>query len=269
MSSTAYNKIMPASRYASRSVLLGFCACVAAACGGSDKAAGSEEPTRPGAAAGGNAGGGAQPDDGVQVTGQKGVLSKEAIQAGIGPHAVALEACYKDRLKERKYLSGRVLIAVDVAKTGDVSEASVDESDVGDWAVERCLVGIARQMRFAPPTGGSGEALFKVPLHFNSDQAAAETWPEERIAALVAEKRASLDACAGSAGSAPASATITLYVGNRGETLAVGVSSNAEPVMTDAWAECAAAAVATWTFPDPLGKIIKTGFRYAPAGQTP
>jgi TonB family protein len=235
-----------------------------AACGGgSDRAT---TPVEPAAPAADQAGQDAGPNDGLVVAPVKGVLQNAQIQAGVAPHAAALEACYKDQLKQKKFLSGKVLIEIQVANTGKVSAAGIVESEVGDWAVEKCLLGLARQMSFAKPTGGNGEAAFKLPVNFTSDQSALEAWPEEQIAPVLAEKKAGLDACAGVAGAAPSEVVFTLYVGNRGKVEAVGLSSVAQPPIADAWAECAAREVASWTFADPQGKIVKTGFHYAPAG---
>jgi TonB family protein len=238
-----------------------------AACGGTDKAATPEQPAAPPPAEAGAPEAGAKPKDDLQVAGVKGVLQNAQIQSGVAPHAAALEACYKDQLKLKKFLSGKVLVEIQVGKTGQVTAAGVVESDLGDWTVEKCLLGLARQMSFAKPTGGNGEAAFKLPVNFTSDQPPLEAWPEEQIAQVVAEKRSSLDACTGVAGAAPSSAAFTLYVGNRGKVEAVGLSSPAQPPVADAWAECATKAVAAWTFADPQGKIVKTGFHYPPEGK--
>jgi hypothetical protein len=242
--------------------------CLAAlACGGSDKAA-PQEPPGAAAAPADEAAPGTQPGagDGMKVAGTRGTLQAAQIQAGLAPHTAALEDCYKGALQRKKFLSGKLLLEVRVAKTGQVGGAALVESDIGDWEVERCVLGVARKLGFAKPTGGDGTAVFKVPLDFTSDQQVLETWPEEQIAAVVTEKRATLDACAGVAGEAPSDVAVTLYVGNRGKVEAVGFASDKEPPIPDAWADCAAHSVAAWTFTDPQGKIVKAGFRYPPQG---
>jgi TonB family protein len=205
-----------------------------------------------------------QPAEKPTVTGTKGRLDAQEIQAGVAPHAAALNGCYQTELKQKKFLTGRMLVEIRVSKTGQVGAASVAESDLGDWAVERCVLGVARGMTFAKPKGGDGEAVFKVPLNFSSDQTSVETWPEEKIAGAVTGKRAQLDACAGQAGGAPAAVNVTLYLGNRGQVKAVGFAPADGKPVTDAWSECAARAVTTWTMADPMGKIVKASFRYGP-----
>lgn len=219
-------------------------------CGGSDKPA-AEEPA-PAAAGGGPAAEGAG-KDGLQVTGTKGVLQNEQIHAGLSPHAVALEACYKAALKERKFLGGRVVLEVQVGKTGQVTRAGIAEGDLGDWTAERCLIDEASKMTFAKPTGGDGTAAFKVPLDFTSDQPALEEWSEAQVAGAVEAGAASLASCGPAAG-----VTATVYIGNRGAVQAVGFA--ASPPLDLAWADCAARAIGAWTFTDPLGKVVKATF---------
>jgi len=245
-------------------------ACAGGVKGGGAQRPGEEEPSR-GLASGMDDSSKseppppAEPKQQMKVTGTRGVLQTQDIQAGLAPHLAALEACYKDQLKSKKFVSGKLTVEILVAKTGQVGRARVMESDVGDWSVEKCVLGVARAMAFAKPTGGDGTALFQVPLNFSSDQTPLESWPEAQVAGAVADKRAQLDACAGQAGGAPpADVTVTLYVGNRGEVKAVGFASSSEPApqQWDAWADCAARAVSAWTLPDPKGKIVKASFRH-------
>jgi hypothetical protein len=246
-------------------------ACAGRVKGGGAERPGEEPPPRSGLASGMDDSAKseppppAKPKQQIQVTGTRGVLAAQDIQAGLAPHVAAMDACYKDQLKQKKFVSGKLTVEILVARTGQVGRARVMESDVGDWAVEKCVLGVARGMTFAKPKGGDGQALFQVPLNLSSDQTPLETWPEEQVAGAVADKRAQLDACAGQAGGAPpAGVTVTLYVGNRGEVKAVGFASSGEPAPQhwDAWADCAARAVSAWTLADPKGKIVKASFRY-------
>jgi len=202
----------------------------------------------------------------IKVANTKGVLELHEIQAGLAPHQAELPACLP---KQKRFLGGDVRVYFKVLPTGQVGTARVVQSDLGDWDVEHCVLELARKMKFAEPKGGNRTAEFQVPFHLENDQANVEVWPEERIAQVVAAKRGELDACAGAAGGqAPGEATVTLYIGNRGAVQSVGVASaDAVKPVADAWASCAARAVAAWTFADPQGKIVKTAFKYRPGGQ--
>lgn len=217
-------------------------------CGGTDKSAEEPAPAAPGTEAAKSA-----DKDGLQVSGAKGVLQNEQIHAGLSPHAIALEACYKAALKQRKFLGGRVVLEVQVGKTGQVTRAGIADGNLGDWTAERCLVDEASKMTFAKPTGGDGTAAFKVPLDFTSDQPALDEWSEAQVASVVQAGSASLASCGAAAG-----VTVTAYIGNRGAVQAVGFA--ASPPLDPTWADCAARAIGAWTFTDPLGKVVKATF---------
>jgi hypothetical protein len=235
-----------------------FSLLAVAGCGGSDKAAAEEPAAAPAVAT--PAAPGAK--DGLQVSGTRGVLQNEQIHAGLSPHAVALEACYRDALKQKKFLVGRVVLEVQVDKAGRVSRAGIADGDLGDWTVERCLVDEASKMTFAKPAGGDGSALFKVPLDFTSDQPAIEEWPDAQVASVVTARAAELSACGAATG-----VTATAYIGNRGAVQAVGFT--ASPPVDPVWADCAARAIGTWTFADPLGKVVKATFSVGGAAAEP
>jgi TonB family protein len=200
----------------------------------------------------------------MTVKSSKGYLAPEKIQAGIAPHQAALSSCYHDRLKQLRFLSGRVMLHIQVEPSGRVSGARLPESSLGDWTAERCVLETARSMTFAKPTGGPAD--FSLPLDFASDQPPLEEWGAERVQGVAAAHAAELDRCADQAGGRKPSVLVTLYIGNRGEVKAVGFSKKDVPPPPDAWADCAARAVAGWKFADPQGKIVKSSFRY-PAGQ--
>ncbi len=225
----------------------------------------TREPA-PAATSVGSGGTGAGPNS-ITVQSSKGYLDPDEIKAGLAPMQAALLACFQDRLKERTFLSGDLRVQFEVQKTGQVGTARIIASDLGDWSVEHCVLGVARRASFAQPVWGDGTASFSVRLHFVSDQpVAVETWTEARVAPVAARHAAELGACAGAAGGAAATdVTVTLYIGNRGEVKAAGFSSPA-PIQ-DSWADCAARAVASWKFTNPMGKIVKAAFRFPPAAR--
>jgi hypothetical protein len=195
----------------------------------------------------------------------KGYLRAADIKAGVSPEQGRLLACFQDRLKDRPFLSGDLRLQFQVQKTGQVGTASIIESTVGDWSVEYCVVEVARHVTFDRPTGGDGTAEFSMLLHFASDQAAAvEVSTEAKIAPVVTRHASELRVCTGApGGAAPADVTVTVYIGNRGEVKAAGFS--APKPIADTWANCAAKAIAKWTFTDPMAKIVKAAFHVPPA----
>jgi TonB family protein len=245
-----------------------------AACGGSDKKDTEEADDSSGG------GGGLKYDDvrkstddeedeggtdDIEVEGLKGRLEPHQIEAGMQPHQQALARCYQGQLKATKFLGGKLVLKTVVGPDGTVKQVTIIESDVGSWAVEKCLLEIARAMKFAKPKGGDGEADFTLPLDFNSGRGRVLWWTEEKIEAVVAEKMVELDECEQQVGVVvPSNVWVTLYFANKGEVKSVGFSSPEPEPIQDTWADCAAQVVATWVMPDPLGRIAKSAFRFRP-----
>lgn len=238
--------------------------CLALACGGSDKGT-SEEPgeSRAVPAAASSTDDGEEEASDIEVEGLKGHLDPAQIEKGVSPHQGALARCYKSQARRARFLGGKLVVKFVVGPDGAVKEALFDESDVGSWAVERCILEIARGMTFAAPKGGDREATFTVPLEFAGTRR-VDWWPEERVETVVAKKLAELEECKEQNGVVvPSNVFVTFYVGPRGAVQSVGFASPGRAI-DDAWAECAAGIVAGWSMPDPMGTIAKSGFRYRP-----
>ena len=203
--------------------------------------------------------------DDLEVEGLKGRLEPYQIEAGVKPHQTALARCYQAQLKGTKFLGGKVVLKAIVGPDGTVKQVTIPESDLGSWAVEKCMLEIARGMTFAKPKGGDGEADFTLPLDFNSGRGRVLWWEEEKIETTVTEKMVELDECEQQVGVVvPSNVWVTIYFANKGEVRSVGFSSPEPEPIQDTWADCAAQVVATWVMPDPMGKIAKSAFRFRP-----
>jgi len=205
-----------------------------------------------------------EPDDGVELISTRGKMDPAQVEAGIAPHAAALEACYKSRVGKRRWLGGKVDLKWEIGGDGVLKSAQVATSDLGAWPVEKCLLEVARQMTFAAPRGG--DADFSVPLEFSA-RGQSQWWDEAQAAQAVGSHTDELTACAEAAGTDPASVMITLYVGTRGKVQSVGFASTAQPI-PDTWADCAADKVLAWQLVDPRGSVAKLTISYN-AGATP
>jgi hypothetical protein len=248
-----------------RGVLLGGLAGVlAAACGGADRPVAGPEPAEtapPRSARVADE----DPDDGLEVQSTRGRMERADIEAGLAPHARALQDCYLARIGKQRWLGGTVELRWDVAGDGVLRGARVVRSDLGSWPVEQCMLEVARQITFAAPRGG--DADFRVPFELSGGRGGVVWWDEEMAHNVVARRVGELAGCAGEAKAAdPTDVTVTLYVGTRGKVQAAGFASPA--LIDDAWAACAHGKVTAWTLSDPRGKVAKLGFVYRP-GETP
>lgn len=198
-----------------------------------------------------------EPDDGLQVEGLRGRIDTYDIQQGVEPHAQAIDDCFTQNRGKRRWLGGQVELAFLVGADGAVQTVHMSQSNLGAWPVERCLLEVARGMRFVKPKGGP-TAEFTLPLGFSS-RTPPDDWDGGRAAAEVVTHESKLAAC-DTAGAVPASVVITLYVGTRGQVQSAGFASSA-PV-DEAWATCAEQAILGWTLSDPQGRIARLSFTY-------
>jgi TonB family protein len=249
-------------------------ALVASACGGADvRSPGS--PATAGAGDGvGRRGDGPRQrflpgeddadDDGMQVEGLRGHLDPSDVEAGIQPRSAELAACYESYHQRQRYLEGAVELAFQVDPAGAVTAVKVFDSSLGAWPVEKCLLDIARGIRFKPPRG-RGSAEFSVPLDFAAGSHGAMWLTEEQSEVEVGAQREQLASCAELDGVAtPEDVWVTLYVGRRGKVLSVGFATRGAQPIADEWAACAEQVVMAWQLTDPRGRVHKLGVRYNP-----
>lgn len=214
-----------------------------------------------------------EPDDGVQVVHDKGHMDAAAVDAGLAPHRDALTSCYTQKVGQRTWLAGHVVLRWEIEADGTVAKVLLAQSDLGAWPVERCLLEIARAAVLGKPIGGPAELT--LPLDFTSQltsQTAApgkpEIWDEPQSAEAVGSQLARLDACAKGKVAMPGDVSITLYVGQHGRAESVGFASPTA-VLDDAWVACAEKAALDWRVPDPRAARGRKGAKAprAPKGQ--
>lgn len=242
-----------------------------------------------------------QSDDsgGMQVSGLHGHLDQYDIQQGVKPHTDAITGCYHDHIGGHPYVGGSIRLAFRIAVDGTVKRVRIESSDLGAWPVEKCLLGVARAMTFARPSGGK-EAKFSLPLDFSGrgeitpwDEASAdveihanpllEAW-RKRVRRLRRYRRRHhhhhrhhhrikypprpqtklerLASCVKQTGARPPrGVVITLYVNGRGRVTEAGFSANGRTV-NPTWADCAVTQLETWKLSPPGGGIAKVSFHY-------
>jgi TonB family protein len=205
-------------------------------------------------------------DEHVAVVSSRGVLEPEQVEAGMSPHRDELSSCYLGHAAGRRWLGGALVLRWAIDAKGQTLAVHVAQSDLGAWPVERCLLEVARKMRFEAPRGGPTD--FTVPLGFSSAKPAAALSEEESEQA-VGKQLAQLATCTTGELAAPPHLMITLYAGNRGvlsvgfattttTTTATTTATTAEAPasasgLSDAWADCAEKLALTWKVPLPPG----------------
>jgi hypothetical protein len=217
------------------------------------------------------------PQDGVQIQSTRGRMDQAAIESWRDNNSAALAECYTSRVGRRRWLGGHVVIHWDVDKAGEVKKVVLAESDLGNRAVEKCLLDLARAGTFGKPIGG--EADFSLPLEFSA-KGSLLSWDEDQALRAVGGQLSSLDECEHpeTAGmkkgrrpikkappmkrvTLPSDVVVTVYVGPGGKAQSVGFAS-AKSEIDDAWAECAEKLAMGWRLTDPRGVIAKLAIRY-------
>lgn len=233
-------------------------------------------------------------EEGVTFTKTKGAMSKEAIEAGLAPHTQAMSDCYMQKVGKRKWLGGHIVLHWDIQADGTISSVKMQESDLGSWEIEKCLLDIAWTATFEKPAGG--DADFTVPLEFAAPRG-TQIWDEDKALRAVGGQLAALEECdnpdkaaepkgkGGHKKKAPAkkkpkakpadepavasrpeprppsNVVVTVYVGPMGKAQSVGFSSMTSE-LGDKWTACATQAAMGWRLPDPRGQIAKLAVKY-------
>jgi hypothetical protein len=131
-------------------------------------------------------------DDDLDVVSSRGKMDLAVVQATIAPQSAALSDCYTSRVDGRRWLGGTVTIHWDLAASGELVAAALSENTLGAWPVEKCILDIARGLKWPAPKGGPTD--FTVPLEF-SQKSKAAVWDEDRSLAAIGGQTIGLREC--------------------------------------------------------------------------
>jgi hypothetical protein len=183
--------------------------------------------------------------DGLQVSLDHGFISQEAAQEAVMRRWPDLRHCYADAGAATAFAGGRVSLRFSVAPSGATSAVDVVETGLGNFAVERCLIGVGRTVSFPRPQGGA-PATVEYSLEFQpSGQVAVVDLPDGELdtslPALLGQLATRCDGLGGDEVSA------TVYVDASGTVRSNGLAS-ATP-LDPAAAACLSAALSQATLP--------------------
>ncbi|HEY4056039.1 MAG TPA: AgmX/PglI C-terminal domain-containing protein [Kofleriaceae bacterium] len=201
-------------------------------------------------------------EEGVTMMGQHGHMEVEDVEAGIAPHKQAMADCYMSNVNRRKWLGGQVVVHWDIKKDGTVTEVRLAETDpgtnLGNWAIEKCILEVAKAATFAKPKGG--DADFTIPMEFKPTGRLVN-WDEDQTVRAVGGQTSKIAKCAKGKVTPPKGPVwITVYVGAHGKVQSVGFAGKAS--IDEEWADCAVKAATGWRLPDPKGTIAKLSVQY-------
>jgi hypothetical protein len=184
---------------------------------------------------------------GVELQAEHGYISQEDAEDAIKDHWRELVRCYDQAGAARAFAGGAVRLRFQVDLAGRVSAAHVLESRLGKFAVERCLVGVARTITVPRPKGGT--ASFEYSLEFRSTgELTVIDLPDGELDGSITAWLPQLATDCHQLG--VDELTATLYIEPRGTVRSVGFAS-ATALDLDA-ADCVAQSLRRWNVPVPV-----------------
>jgi hypothetical protein len=109
----------------------------------------------------------ASDDQGMDMQMSIGVLDERTVDRAMAPHVPAMVDCFERAGDARRYLSGLVVLRFVVEASGAVSDIHVIKNELGNYPVERCLVGAGMRIVFPRPEGNR-RTDFEYSLRFRS-----------------------------------------------------------------------------------------------------
>jgi hypothetical protein len=167
-------------------------------------------------------------------------------------------ACQTAALKRIPYLSGVAKFFMRVGEDGRTKWTYLEQSSLGDYEAERCLLDVVEGAQWPKPIGG--DATVERDVTFDPGEARQPAdWPPDKVAATVGKHKKEVDKCVDAAPTTKFS--VTAYVephGNEGRVRAAGVAvSNKEGT---AQAQCVIEAVKSMKMPSPGSYAAKVAF---------
>jgi hypothetical protein len=161
--------------------------------------------------------------DGMQVRLDHGFISQEEAQEAVMARWPELRRCYREAGPASAFAGGQVSLRFVVDPTGATSAVQVVESRLGNFEVERCLVGVGRSIRFPRPQGAAVASVdYTLEFHASGETAVVDV-PDGAVDTTTLGEQLASQCEALSGGEVVA----TVYVDRRGAVRSAGLASSA------------------------------------------
>ena len=196
----------------------------------------------------------------IRVASELGTIDDKATQKTFVNLGGAFEACRKQAQKKLSFVAGDVKFFVRVGTDGKVKWTYLEQSTLGDYGAEKCLLDAVTAAQWPIPDGGEAEVRYSG-YGFDLDQNVRGPfdWPSDKVAAAVGKHKEALEKCPD--GTNGAQFTVTAYVepsGKEGKVVAAGVSTTTKDGA--AKTECIVDAVKAIKMPSPGSWAAKVTF---------
>ncbi|HEY1954640.1 MAG TPA: hypothetical protein VGH28_03495 [Polyangiaceae bacterium] len=187
-----------------------------------------------------------------------GSIDDRAVSNTFQDLGTSFEACQKAALKRLPYFSGTVKFFLRVGEDGKTKWDYVEQSTLGDFDAERCLLDAIEGAQWPKPIGG--DATVERDLTFDPGEARQPAdWDPDKVAASVGKKKKDFDKCVQNAPNAKF--TVTAYVaprGKAGKVVAAGVATSSKE--GGAQVQCILDVVKALKLPSPGSYPAKVAF---------
>lgn len=96
-----------------------------------------------------------------------GYLDERTVDRAMARHVPLMVDCFDRAGEARRYLSGQIVLRFVVEANGSVSDINVIKNELGNYAVERCLIDAGRRIAFPAPEGNR-RTDFEYSMRFRS-----------------------------------------------------------------------------------------------------
>jgi len=188
-----------------------------------------------------------KPKQRLSISGQLGSLDEGKVEDTFNRLIPRFGECLAQGSSRVEFIGGHVKFFVRIALDGTAKWAYLSESTIGDRETERCMLGLAKGVRWPIPTEGEGQAQKAFDFDPSPDVRDAVPWGADRIAKSLATARPKLGQCTQGA---PGRYHATVYVQTNGTAISAGVATPDERGETGA-ADCLVAVIKGMKFPSP------------------
>jgi hypothetical protein len=195
-------------------------------------------------------------EDGPSISGLMGTIDTAAVEKAFETRINQVRTCRSNHLGSLSYVGGEVTFFFQIGVDGVPTKVVMERSQLGHWALEACLLGVAKGLKFVKPKGGSAEVRYTMSLANEGTDAGA--WDVSKVTKTLRPKRRALAKCR-QAGK-PSQFAITFYVLPQGKVKTAGVTSSDE--LPAGFAACIAKVILATTFDDPLGEVVRVTYDY-------
>jgi hypothetical protein len=193
---------------------------------------------------------------GMAVSSEVGGLDEDKVNATFESSVRELQRCLNRGAGRLEFLGGGVSFFIQVDSEGQIVHAYLEQSTLGDRKTEKCMLGALKAKSWPKPVGGRvGHARKSFDFDPPNDVRPPTEWSSDHIEEALEKESAAIAQCkAGNRGKH----TATMYIGTKGQPLAVGVTPPDE--RGEAAVDCLVDVLQSITYPSPGSWPAKLSF---------